>query len=1167
MTDVAGLVVGVAALWQTAVTIYELVDSSRQYGMDYEILNVKFEVERVRLVCWGDAVGLKSLVVSRDSNQPPQSSGAGDTQASNEGPNPRPDPRLNREDIRTAVIRLLSCIQHAFEDTSRLQDRYGLQPYSSTDAAIVLQSEETNLPPSQTQRILHGVFKRAYENLRKVARDRQRDTPLTRRTVWAVRDRKKFMVLVAELRGFNDSLESLFPDAQARAAEAMRSDIDAAVGIRELALLQQATAGEHEALSERVSIRLDELGVSLSARTELLSVSGARSDTDSEATVENVGNAQEEAQEEADEEIRRDDREGGQQTGPKMTELEKRLGELELFVSKKNSGALTTRIFGPYSGLAHVSAIVYWDGEKHDRDPPVWVESEKGFVGVSHAAFELYKRKKYMMKHRRDKYESPDSEDYVLLDPESHVKLENVNPGTVTVEGFGLECWDFEETKPREQTIFVNRSKLPVLRACRLLRRLNEIQTKSGKFGWSPTTEELNLKEFVGTLGIVYYDQNAAKDPKRWIGNLFDLMNRTDIFADFLTESTVGLQWASPASDHCIGIWDFLRQIILSWELAVRLKHYESGHLGFTPRILASLIVSDLWLKHVKIVLADQKIETEGLERPETAEEKAKAEEFKENGNDSMKHGEYQKAVDLYTEAMKIDLGNAVYRCNRSAALIGIDNFEAAEEDAYVATQLDPKYAKAWSRMGMAILKQGQGKRAKKAYERALRVAGKDGSPAMRKGLADAEARIKEAVKAINEEPDDEKAHNLRSAFLDEDWEIMGKTLELHSLVHEQQVEGLLHFAERIKWPYINEVRDYAEDAYSALRSGSTLNIHLHDWLFGITLPGKWFAFKIMTALILCTPSLRDKVGIAHYYDCGLSLPTRSYWRVRTVLGRVLGCLPGVISLCGWIGPCPRVDFEPSLEVPTKPRHIRIKTRRVAPIEHHSDSADGIIHLGGHHNPYYSATRIQPNEEIDPYLADMKDSSKWIIPEPPVRDISTCSIESIKLTKLPLRTDIAQKAASSSSPDNDSSDLLDIENETEYRASIVFRRDDNTPDPITYKLYTNPIFVIPPACHPGPKGDGSHEVHMRELRYYRNIWSIERLKEHTPEADLDENEGEAPVMVINATGKGAEALARAWCSERGRNAVIRKEGGPCFVCAVRAAGLGGLGTGVLIWTG
>ena len=95
-----------------------------------------------------------------------------------------------------------------------------------------------------------------------------------------------------------------------------------------------------------------------------------------------------------------------------------------------------------------------------------------------------------------------------------------------------------------------------------------------------------------------------------------------------------------------------------------------------------------------------------------------------------------------------------------------------------------------------------------------------------------------------------------------------------------------------MKWPYINELRDYAEDVYSNLRGGSTMDLNLHDWIYGLTLPGKWFTLEIMTALILCTPTIKSKVGISRYYDSGLSLPTRSYWRLRTVLGRVLGCPP-----------------------------------------------------------------------------------------------------------------------------------------------------------------------------------------------------------------------------------------------------------------------------------
>ena len=133
----------------------------------------------------------------------------------------------------------------------------------------------------------------------------------------------------------------------------------------------------------------------------------------------------------------------------------------------------------------------------------------------------------------------------------------------------------------------------------------------------------------------------------------------------------------------------------------------------------------------------------------------------------------------------------------------------------------------------------------------------------------------------------------------------------------------------------------------------------------------------------------------------------------------------------------------------------------------------------------------------------------------------------------------------------------EVDNETQYRAKIVFKMDNNE-DPITYTLYTNPVFVTLPPCEGGPRG--LHEVHLRELPVYqRNIWTIERLKDHTSEDADDE------VMVINATGTGAEVLARAWCSERGKNAVIRRSGGPCYVCALRGTGKGALGVAALIW--
>ncbi|KAJ7017007.1 prion-inhibition and propagation-domain-containing protein [Mycena alexandri] len=1051
--DIAGLVIGVVTAWETSVRIFDIVHAGKKYGMDYELLHVKLEVERIRLLTWGEAVGLSAV----DHGQP------------------GPDARLNRADMRAVVIRLLGCIQHVFSQSERLQEIYGLSPMTPPD------HQEGEYPPTQTQFILGPIFKRAYESLRRSARDRQGTASLPRKTIWAIQDKKKFQTLVDEIRGFNDSLEALFPDVASKAAALIRNDIDMSMEIRELQVLQQATADGHEEISETASIRIETLGGTARAVTEAELVS------------------------------------------PQATEA--------LADQVENHGALTLSLLGPDRYLARVSAHVYWDGQ-HEQEP-FWAfeDREMGYTKLSHPSFavDLYRRKKFIDRPSRDGYKSPSDEDYVLLDVEADARYENVHPGTVTVAGFGLECWDYEEKfgKPRDNTILVKCSEMPNIPARKLLRRLNEL------WDGTPTYDDAQLREFTGDMGITYYTNEKFLT----ISDLLSLLNRRDILADFTSTSSVALQWAGPETEG-IGIWNFLWQIIISKELSMRIEKSEGGsYSGFTPRVLASLTVSSLWLSNVEIILADAKIRLEDIQKPLTAEEKSQAEDVKARANDAMRSNQYQKAVDLYTEAMKIDLSNPIYRANRSAALLTMGKVEEAHYDALVTTQLDPKYAKGWARLGITELKLGKGMRAKAAYQRAIEAAGNEATALMKQGLADATALIDRDLKAIDAETDVAAQQILRNNFLDQEWEITGKSPEFHSRVHEQQVGGLLLFAERIKWPYINEVRDFAEDVYANLRSGATIPPDLYDWLFGLTLPGKWMSFKIMSALICCTPSLFENVGTAR----------QSYWRVRSVLGRVLGCAPGIISLCGWIGPCPPVDFIPPLQ--KSPRHVRLKARHVA-LTQCDNNDSNITYIGGRGNQD-DLREIQPGEDVQDFIVQMKDSDSWIIPEAPMQEVSTVIISAIRLKKLPLEVNIAAMSA------NGELDEKRLADESEYRATIVFSIDNNE-DPVSYTLYSNPVFVTLPPCHLGPAG--RHEIHLRELSHFqKTVWSVERLKDHTPE-DFDQG-----VMIINATGKGAEAIARAWCSERGKNAVIRRAGGPCFACAVRGAGQAGLRVGVLIW--
>lgn len=77
---------------------------------------------------------------------------------------------------------------------------------------------------------------------------------------------------------------------------------------------------------------------------------------------------------------------------------------------------------------------------------------------------DLYFKKTYTKKAKEDFSEYSD-ESSVLLDVECHSRHQNINPGTVTVEGFGMECWGYEDSfgKLQENLTLVSYADLPVI--------------------------------------------------------------------------------------------------------------------------------------------------------------------------------------------------------------------------------------------------------------------------------------------------------------------------------------------------------------------------------------------------------------------------------------------------------------------------------------------------------------------------------------------------------------------------------------------------------------------------------------------------------------------------------------------------------------------------------
>ena len=123
----------------------------------------------------------------------------------------------------------------------------------------------------------------------------------------------------------------------------------------------------------------------------------------------------------------------------------------------------------------------------------------------------------------------------------------------------------------------------------------------------------------------------------------------------------------------------------------------QSQTLSVKPASLQSIF--DVFIKTRDKVSSEQQPVSSQSSGP-SANDKVEAEKFKQAGNAHMSSKEYDAAIESYNKAVSLDSTNAVYYSNRAAAYSSKGDHLAAVGDAEKAISVDPKFVKAYHRLG-----------------------------------------------------------------------------------------------------------------------------------------------------------------------------------------------------------------------------------------------------------------------------------------------------------------------------------------------------------------------------------------------------------------------------------------------------------------------------------
>ncbi|OBT72270.1 hypothetical protein VF21_07961 [Pseudogymnoascus sp. 05NY08] len=535
---------GVSLLFTTALEIFSGVESAAQFSEIDEVLRVKTEVEKVRLIIWGQSVGLDGSPEQRD-------------EALNVA--------LGEEYLRTAVSGLLVCFIKIFEDSEKLKDRYGLV-------------QLVNKGPGSSHYLLLGyTFWRTYNKYGGVRPEGPNDFKMP----WEVSDEKLFRGLIEELKAINSSLNHMLPTIRNQTRVRLRTNIMQSTNVDKLRSLVKAADDISDLISETASLRLEILSRELASSqpgpavpsnkvparrpASMLQPKPALQTSNPSATVApDAPDLQDPAAE------------NKQATAtPIPATLPERL-PIRAGPPYDNTGAL---VMQKLASAALIPSFLLWQVGVENQGQPA-PKPESNIMDRIHVPSDIL----------------PWCQRLLEVDPEGDPRYPGWAPASVSLEGLSRE-YQFMRIQEVDDS-----DAPPKKNGC----RWSEITVDRGL--GPKWTEEVGHQQVKNLLGpnfrIVWLDPREAVKIRHQISDILGSLNRDHIFLSFEENAgSVGAvalrEQMDPSTRYTL--FDFLFQLIHAKELSLRLERDKGRwHGGITRKIIYDMIAADLWMRNLE---------------------------------------------------------------------------------------------------------------------------------------------------------------------------------------------------------------------------------------------------------------------------------------------------------------------------------------------------------------------------------------------------------------------------------------------------------------------------------------------------------------------------------------------------------------------------------------